>query len=300
MVSSSNLKTIIIMNVIINDKACTASVGQDLGRVARLSHSHVGYICGGHGVCQACYVTVQEGADCLSAPSDVEKAFLSERQIQKGGRLACQATIEKDGTVRLLSRPEEVKRMLFGNPFALFAYGAEMGQDVAGRLVPGVSNLAGRAWHGELTGRNASSDVFEALGAAVQLVIETAPDMIPFREQIMNCLGMIPAALSSCKLPFELPSLSLPFTLPFLPAPAVSESRPEIVAVKISPPSAPRPMDAVSTANPAAKPVVTLAAAPVASTPPKPAVNPAAKPSGNPAAARPWVKPGGGKQGGRP
>ncbi|NTW11606.1 MAG: 2Fe-2S iron-sulfur cluster binding domain-containing protein, partial [Chlorobiaceae bacterium] len=66
------------MTLFINDQACAASTGQTIGKAARLNHSHVGYVCGGHGVCQACYVTVQEGAECLSSLSEIEKAFLSD------------------------------------------------------------------------------------------------------------------------------------------------------------------------------------------------------------------------------
>jgi len=39
----------------------------------------------------------------------LKKLFLSERQITGGGRLACQAVIERDGVVKVLSRPEEVE-----------------------------------------------------------------------------------------------------------------------------------------------------------------------------------------------
>jgi chlorosome envelope protein I len=216
------------MNVIINDKPCTASVGQSLGKAARLNHSHVGYVCGGHGICQACYVTVQEGAGCLSPLTDVEKAFLSERQIESGGRLACQATIEKEGSVRVLSRPEEVRRMLFSNPVALFAYGAQMGRDVSGRIIPGIVNIIGRAQRGELGGREAFGDLLEAAGAGFQFAVETVPQMIPFRDQIMGLIG------------------SLPLRLPFLPAQPAA-GKPEVISLKISAPAAHAPMQIAET-----------------------------------------------------
>ena len=138
------------MNLIINDIPCAASVGQTLGRAGWLSHSHVGCVCGGRGVCQTCYVTVQEGDVCLSPLSDVEKAFLSDRQIQSGGRLACQTRIERDGTIRILSRPTEVQRLLLHDLPGLFAYGATMGKDTASQIVPGIQNLAGRISRGEV------------------------------------------------------------------------------------------------------------------------------------------------------
>lgn len=189
------------MNLYINDIPCEVSAGQTLGKAARLNHSHVGYVCGGHGICQACYVTVQEGDDQLSSLSDVEKAFLSERQIEAGGRLACQAAIIGEGTVRVISRPEEVKRLLFSNPPGLFAYGAEMGRDAASRIVPGVANLAGRIQRGELGGPGALGDVLESAGAAVQLALSEGPKMIPLREQFMALLGALPVKVPFLAMP---------------------------------------------------------------------------------------------------
>lgn len=203
------------MNLYINDQPCGAEVGQTVGKAARLNHSHVGYVCGGHGICQACYVTVQEGRELLSGLSDIEKAFLSDRQIQAGGRLACQATLVGNGTVRVLSRPEEVKRLLFSNPPALFAYGAEMGKDVALRIVPGVANLVERFRRGELGGPGALADLLESAGAAVQLVMTEVPKMVPFRDQLVSLLGVFPV-----KIPF----------LPLLQ----QASKPELISLTVS------------------------------------------------------------------
>ncbi|NTU92799.1 MAG: (2Fe-2S)-binding protein [Chlorobiaceae bacterium] len=209
------------MNLIINDKPCASSAGQTLGKAARLNHSHVGYICGGHGVCQACYVTVQEGADCLAPLTDIEKAFLSPRQIAAGGRMACQATIAKEGTLKVLSRPEEVRRLLFSNPLALFAFGAQMGQDTIRQIVPGVQNLARRIARGEMGGKEALGDLMESVSGAVGLAVETLPQMIPFREQVIGLASMLPT--------------SLPFQLPFMPpAPAVEQV--ERVTITVSAP----------------------------------------------------------------
>lgn len=197
------------MNLIINDKTCASTVGQTVGKAARLNHSHVGYVCGGQGVCQACYVTVLEGADCLAPLTDVEKAFLSPRQIAAGGRMACQATLANEGTVKVLSRPEEVRRMLFSNPFGLIGYAAEMGKDTLQQIVPGVNNLVGRITRGEVGGKEALGDLMESVSGAVGLAMESLPQMIPFREQVMGLVSAIPL-----KLPIQLP-FQLPFPLPF-------------------------------------------------------------------------------------
>jgi chlorosome envelope protein I len=205
------------MNLIINDKPAEAVVGQTIGRAARFNHSHLGYVCGGHGICQACYVTVLEGAASLAPLTDVEKAFLSPRQISTGGRLACQATIAQDATVRLLSRPEEVRRLLFSNPPGLFALGAQMGQDAARQIAPGIANVVGRIQRGEMGGKEALADLMESAGAAVQLIVETAPQMIPFKDQIAGFVG------------------SLPIQLPFLPSKAANTQVLERVAIKVQP-----------------------------------------------------------------
>lgn len=205
------------MNLTINDLSCQALTGQTLGKVARLNHSHVGYVCGGHGVCQACYVTVQEGSECLSPLTEIENAFLSERQIQSGGRLACQATIEKEGTLKLLSRPEEVRRLLFGNPLALFGYGAVMGRDVAAKIVPGVQNLVGRIARGEMNGKDVPGDILESVGAALQLALTSASQMIPFREQLISLFGAFPFSIPlplSRQLPVTLEPLMLKVSPP--------------------------------------------------------------------------------------
>jgi chlorosome envelope protein I len=205
------------MNLIINDKPAEAVVGQTIGKAARLNHSHVGYVCGGHGICQACYVTVLEGAGSLDPLTDIEKAFLSPRQIAAGGRLACQATIAKDGTVKVLSRPEEVRRLLFSNPLGLFAFGARMGQDAAKQIGPGITNVVGRIQRGEMGGREALGDLRESAGAAVKLIVESVPQVIPFRDQLAGLVG------------------NLPVQMPFFPSKAAKAEVLERVSINVQP-----------------------------------------------------------------
>ncbi|MCG8342610.1 MAG: DUF4332 domain-containing protein [Chlorobiales bacterium] len=185
------------MDIIINDKPCRGTVGEKLSRVALDNKAHVGYVCAGLGICQTCYVTVHEGMDCLSPLSDVETAFLSEKQIQEGARLACQATIIKEGEIlRILSRPEEVRRMVLSNPFSLFSYSVEMGKSAAERFVPGVSNVIDRIQKGEMQGQAGLDEAFSGMGAALQSSIDAARQSIPFKEQINSmvdfCKQMLP------------------------------------------------------------------------------------------------------------
>ena len=184
------------MDIVINDKSCKGEVGEKLSKVALENKAHVGYVCAGLGICQTCYVTVLEGGNCLSGLSDVEKAFLSEKQINDGARLACQTTIEKDGTIRILSRPEEVRRMVLSNPLSLFSYSVEMGKAAAERFVPGVTNVIDRIQKGEVHGQAALDEAFSGMGSALQFSIDTATQSIPFKEQINGmvefCKKMLP------------------------------------------------------------------------------------------------------------
>ena len=255
------------MTLIINDKPAQSSVGQTVGKAARLNHAHVGYVCGGHGLCQACYITVLEGADCLAPLTDVEKAFLSPRQIAAGGRMACQATIAKEGDVKVLSRPEEVRRMVLSNPFQLIGYAADMGKDTAQQIVPGVQNLIGRIQRGEMGGKEALGDMMESVQGAAGLVFEAIQQgpmalPFPFKEQIAGVISKLPLpqlpalpqiqlpaislpqlpTITLPQLPFSLPQLpfslpKLPFSLPFLPQQTESAATLERVTITVQPPA---------------------------------------------------------------
>jgi chlorosome envelope protein I len=208
------------MTLIINDLSCDALLGQTLGKAARLNHSHVGYLCRGHGICQTCYVTIQEGRECLSPLSEIEHAFLSERQILGGGRLACQAVIEHEGSIVLLSRPEAVRRLLFSNPLALFAYGAEMGRDTASSILPGIANLAGRIVRGEVSTKDAPGDILVAADTAIELVVAAGSQVIPFIEHLPDrkaSVSVEPVVLKASPSP-------APLANPAPVAPAVTAS----------------------------------------------------------------------------
>lgn len=206
------------MNLIINDKTCSSTVGQTLLKAARINHSHVGYLCGGHGVCQTCFVIVLEGSACLSPVNDIEKALLSAEQIERGGRMACRATIVREGTIKILSRPEEVRRMLFSNPLPLFGYGAAMGRNFAQQLIPGIGNLFGRIVTGEIINENELEDLKESVNGIIGLAVETLPEYLPFREQVMGIVSKLPV-----QLPLQLP-IQLPFELP-LQIPLITEDK---------------------------------------------------------------------------
>ncbi|ASQ90514.1 ferredoxin [Prosthecochloris sp. GSB1] len=210
------------MNIIINDKPCEGAVGEKLSRVAQENKAHVGYVCGGLGICQTCYVTILEGGGCLSEMTDVEKAFLSDRQIADGARLACQATIEREGTLRVLSRPEEVRRMLLSNPLSLFSYGVEMGNAAAKRFIPGVSNVIERLRDGRMSDRDSIGELLDGMGFAARFGVASAVESIPFRDQIGDLIDFVKRYA-----PFSSPGPDGVETLEKITLTIGSEQRPE-------------------------------------------------------------------------
>jgi uncharacterized 2Fe-2S/4Fe-4S cluster protein (DUF4445 family) len=56
-------------------------------------------ICGGEGLCGKCRIIIRSGKENLSPPSESEKRTFSEKDLNIGLRLACQTTVQKEGTV---------------------------------------------------------------------------------------------------------------------------------------------------------------------------------------------------------
>jgi ferredoxin len=100
--------------LIINDVAMEAKVGERLLNVARRNAAHIGFMCDNAGTCQGCRCQVLAGADQLSPPSAAEQAWIPAERLATGERLACQAIIHGQGEVRMLSRAEELRRMVMG------------------------------------------------------------------------------------------------------------------------------------------------------------------------------------------
>jgi ferredoxin len=96
--------------VVINDVELEAKIGEQLLNVARRNAVHIGFICDGNGVCQTCQCRVLDGADQLSPPSAAERAWMPERRLAEGHRLACQVALRGPGPVRVLTTVEELRR----------------------------------------------------------------------------------------------------------------------------------------------------------------------------------------------
>ncbi len=178
------------MSIVINDKPCEAEPGDLLLDVAQRSKSHIGYICGGSGICQSCFVYVEEGMDCLSRRTDVEKAFISDTLAEAGGRLACQTTIVKEGPVRVLARAEHLRRIVLGLHLRDFiTYAQTIGYNVVNQLPSGVGNIVERIREGRLDPIRSLQNIGKSAGHAGELVGKTVTDALPFVQTSASLAG---------------------------------------------------------------------------------------------------------------
>jgi chlorosome envelope protein J len=169
------------MIININDKPCEAQTGDLLLAVAQHHKSHIGYICGGNGICQSCFVYVKEGADCLSQPTGTEKAFISDKLFQEGGRLACQTVIVKEGSIRILSRAEYLRRTVLSlNVPGFITYAQTIGYNVLNQLPSGTANVISRVRQGSLNPVDTLGKIWNGLGHASLLTINTFVESFSF------------------------------------------------------------------------------------------------------------------------
>ncbi len=178
------------MRIHINDMPCEAQPGDILLDVAKQNKCHIGYICGGSGVCQSCFVYVQEGMGCLSGPSEVEKAFISDKLAEAGGRLACQTRIIKDGNLRVLSRAEMLRRTVLGMDIPGFVtYAQTIGYNVVNQLPSGIGNIVSRVKDGKLNPVTSLQNIGKGLGPASELVSRNIFETFPFLQGTATMVG---------------------------------------------------------------------------------------------------------------
>ncbi len=171
------------MQVYINDKPCQAAVGDRLLDKAQEEKAHIGYLCGGNGICQTCFIYVQEGADCLSSPTAIEQDCISDKLFAKGGRLACQARIKKEGTIRVLSRAEQLRRITIGlNAPELMGFVQDLGYNLVNRLPSGIGNLASRVQAGKMDPGNSIQNILKGIGQASLLTVDSFTNTFPFMQ----------------------------------------------------------------------------------------------------------------------
>lgn len=171
------------MVIYINDKAYEARPGDLLLDVAKKNKAHIGYICGGGGICQSCFVYVREGMDCLSEKSSVENAFISDKLQEAGGRLACQTKIVKEGNIRLLSRAEQLRRIVLGlNIPGFISYAQTIGYNVFNQLPSGVGNIVSRVQEGKIDPGRSLQNIAMGIGPAALLAGNTIMENFSFLE----------------------------------------------------------------------------------------------------------------------
>lgn len=97
--------------VIINGEEYRAATGELLLDVARRNRAHIGFVCGGNGICTTCECKVLAGAEALSPLSKAETDWLPPSRLRRGYRLGCQTAVETETeTVEVITRVEEFKR----------------------------------------------------------------------------------------------------------------------------------------------------------------------------------------------
>jgi chlorosome envelope protein J len=178
------------MIIYINDRPCEAQVGDLLLSTAKNNKAHIGYICGGNGICQSCFVYVKEGAECLSQPSEEEKAFISDKLFQEGGRLACQTVIVKEGAIRVISRAEYFRRIVLGlNIPGFITYAQTIGYNVVNKLPSGAANVFTRVREGRLNPIDTLGKIASGLGPASLLAVNNFVETFSFMQAPVNLVA---------------------------------------------------------------------------------------------------------------
>lgn len=168
------------MIIYINDKACEAETGSLLLHAAQQNNAHIGCICGGNGICQSCFVYVREGSELLSPPGDEEKAFISDKLFKEGGRLACQSVITGEGTIRVLTRAEHLRRIVLGLDVPGFiTYARTIGYNVTTKLPGGASNVIARVKDGKLNPVESIGKIAGSAGYGANFAAHTALETLP-------------------------------------------------------------------------------------------------------------------------
>lgn len=99
-------------NVMINGEPAAADVGEDLLTVARRQGAVIGFLCDGRGMCTTCQCQVVAGAGELTPPNEVERTWLTEEQLGRDERLACQARLAGEGAVAVVTGAETIRQQL--------------------------------------------------------------------------------------------------------------------------------------------------------------------------------------------
>jgi ferredoxin len=124
----------------INDVAMEALPGERLLDIARRNAAHIGFYCDGQGLCTTCECRILSGAEYLNDLTEAEQVWLPPARVRDGYRLGCQAALRGSGTVRTLTRAEELRRQVMNvvNP--------PSGTNSSEHLRPLLNNVAMINW----------------------------------------------------------------------------------------------------------------------------------------------------------
>ncbi|GAG85532.1 unnamed protein product, partial [marine sediment metagenome] len=89
------------INFLPDKKNITMNEGTTILEALEIAGINIDTPCGGKGTCGKCKILVIKG---MNAITPVEEKFLSEEEIKKGFRLACQTKIFKDAIIEIPSK----------------------------------------------------------------------------------------------------------------------------------------------------------------------------------------------------
>ena len=119
----------------------------------------------------------------MSAPSEEEKAFISDKLFQEGGRLACRSVIVKEGNLRVLTRAEYVRRLVLGlNVPGFITYAQTIGYNVVNKLPDGAGNLFKRVKDGKVSPGDSLGKIGNGLAYGSLLASHTFMETFPFMQ----------------------------------------------------------------------------------------------------------------------
>ena len=94
------------------EETCTISGQVSLGYALREKGIEIPYDCGGNGICGKCRVRFLTGAP---EPTSRDRALFSEKQLQQGYRLACEAKLTRDCEIEIAESAGDIQGIALEN-----------------------------------------------------------------------------------------------------------------------------------------------------------------------------------------
>lgn len=106
------------------EETCTISGQVSLGYALREKGIEIPYDCGGNGICGKCRVRFLTGAP---EPTSRDRALFSEKQLQQGYRLACEAKLTRDCEIEIAESAGDIQGIALENVTTPFVAPEEYG-----------------------------------------------------------------------------------------------------------------------------------------------------------------------------